>query len=364
MAQAPETFIALEGAAVRRTVAARCCQRGDAALAIHAVFIFLQSGEMLVSHTSPLIHLDSDLLSGLFAAIRDFVRHTLGREMRDFKAGDYWYHYDVYQNLIALGLTDDTDDKLQVEALLHSLNVMFFEKFDRVLRKWDHSIDAFRVFTPTIDELLHTYHESSEDARSRMSSIEWLLTTFGTILDPVLLGVLAGNALIIRGNPAKLEELSRALKQTLRYSVPNMPNITDVHMAQGILDSLKQQPDYQSTVLGVSEKVYHALTTKEHLSHHVFLSLEPDPPACLTPSDQPTLDIARLVRSSGGDLSAQARLLDFQLTLLREQLHTLEQLRKNQPHLSSEQQREILHIDAERFHLLRYLADRSAFDTT
>jgi len=359
----PVTFIAVRRTAVLRTCARSCCRGSDTALAIHAVFIFRQSGEMLISHTSPLVHLDSDLLSGLFAAIRDFVLHTLGREMRDFKAGDYWYHYDVHQNLIALGLTDDTDDKLQVEALLHGLNVLFFEKFERVLRKWDHSTDAFRVFTPTIDEALRAYHEASEDARSRMTSIEWLLTTFGKTLDPVLLGVLAGNALIVRGNQEKIEQLSRALKQTLRYSVPNMPNITDVQMAQGILDSLKQQRDYQATLLGVSEKVYHALTTLEHLAHHVFISLEPDPPACLTPPDQPTLDIAGLVRSSASDLSAQARLLDFQLTLLREQLHTLVQLRKDQPNLSPEQQRDILHFDAERFHLLSYLTDRSAFET-
>lgn len=318
---------------------------------------------MLVSHTSPLVRLDSDLLSGLFAAIQGFARDTIGKEMRDFRAGDYWYHYDVLHNLIALGLTDETDDKPQVEALLHGLNVMFFEKFERALRNWDRTIEAFRVFTPTIEDALRAYHEASEDARSRMSSIEWLLATFGKTLDPVLLNVLAGNALIVRGNPQKIEEVSRALKQTLRYSVPSMPNITDVQMAQGILESRKKQRDHRSTLLGVAEKVYHALTTPEHLAHHAFVSLAANPPACLTSPDEPTLDIARLARSSGGDPSAQARLLDFQLTLLREQLSTLVRLRKAQPGLSPEQQRELLHFDAERFHLLTYLADKFAFET-
>jgi hypothetical protein len=317
---------------------------------------------MLISHTSPLVRLDSDMLSGLFVALRAFARDTVGREVRDFKAGDYWYHYDVLHNLIALGVTNETDDKLQVEALLHSLNVMFFEKFERVLRNWDRSIEAFRDFSSTIEDALHAYHEASEDARSRMSSIEWLLATFRNILDPILLSVLAGNAIIIRGDPQKIDEVSRALKQTLRYSVPSMPNVSDVQMAQRILDSRKKQRDYRPTLLGVSEKVYQALTTLEHLAHNIFISLETEPPACLTPSDRPTLDIASLARSSGGDLSAQARLLDFQLTLLREQLRTLVQLRRAQPGLSLEQQRNTLHLDTERFRLLTYLADKSAFE--
>ena len=53
---------------------------GRAIMTLHSVFIFLQSGETLVSHTSPVVKLDHTLLTGLLTAIREFGHEAIKEE--------------------------------------------------------------------------------------------------------------------------------------------------------------------------------------------------------------------------------------------------------------------------------------------
>lgn len=332
-------------------------------MTLHDIFIFLQSGENLISHISPVVRLDQTLLTGLLTAIREFGHEAIAEEVRTIGAGAYRFHYDVLGNLITVGLADSNAEELEVQAVLHGLNVLFFNQFERNLRNWDGSSRAFQAFVPVIDEALRAYNESSQVAKLSMSSTEYLLSTFGETLDAVLVNLLVGNAVIIGGSAEKISQLSEALNHVLPFSIPNMKDITDVETAQSILDSRKEQRRKHPTLLGVSEKVYRGLTTPEHLEHHLFINVSQEPPVYLAPLRQPSMDIAKRAIAASSDGPTQAKLLRLQIESLSAQLNSFLSFRQSAPSLTLEDLRTLLHFDSERLHLLAFLAKESVLST-
>jgi hypothetical protein len=326
---------------------------------LHSIFIFLQSGENLISRISPVVRLDQTLLTGLLTAIREFGHEAIAEEVRTIGAGAYRFHYDVLGNLITVGLADGNADELEVQAVLHSLNVLFFNKFERALRNWDGGVRLFQPFVQTIDDALRAYNESSQVAKRRISSTEYLLSTFGEVLDVILVNLLVGNAIIVGGGDKKITQVSEALNHILPFSVPNMQGIADVETAQSILDSRKQQRRRHPTLLGVSEKVYRGLTTPEHLEHHLFINVTQDTPVYLAPLHQPSMDIAKRAIAASSDGSTQAKLLELQLESLSAQLNSFVSFRQSAPNLTLEDLRTLLHFDSERLRLLAFLAQES-----
>lgn len=328
-------------------------------MTLHSIFIFLHSGENLISHISPVVRLDQTLLTGLLTAIREFGHEAIDEEVRTIGAGDYRFHYDVLGKLITVGLADGNDKELEVQAVLHSLNVLFFNQFERILKNWDGSARPFMAFVPVIEAALRAYNESSHVAKRRMSSAEYLLVTLGEALDVVLLNLLVGNAIIVSGDGEKINQISEALNHVLPFPVPNMQGIADAETAQGILDSRKLQRRKGPTLLGVSEKVYKALTTPEHLEHHIFFNLSQDAPVYLAPLRQPSMDIAKRALAASKDGPTQARLLELEFESLRVQLNSFISFRQSAPDLTLEDLRTLLHFDSERLRLLAYLAQES-----
>ena len=328
-------------------------------MTLHSIFIFLQSGENLISRISPVVRLDQTLLTGLLTAIREFGHEAIAEEVRTIGAGAYRFHYDVLGNLVTVGLADGNADELEVQAVLHSLNVLFVNKFERALRNWDGSVKLFQPFIQTIDDALRAYNESSQVAKRRMFSTEYLLSTFGEVLDVILINLLVGNAIIVGGGDKKITEVSEALNHVLPFSVPNMQGITDVETAQSILDSRKQQRHKRPTLLGVSEKVYRGLTTPEHLEHHLFINVSQDTPMYLAPLHQPSMDVAKRAIAASSDGSTQAKLLELQLESLSAQLNSFISFRQSAPNLTLEDLRTLLHFDSERLRLLAFLAQES-----
>lgn len=351
--------------------------KGDKIM-MHSVFIFLQSGETLVSHTSPVVKLEQTLLTGLLTAIREFGQEAIAEEIRTIGAGEYRFHYDVYdktQNvpsgnsdspdapigLITVGLADGNADELEVQAVLHSLNVLFYAQYEPLLIKWNGDVKPFQSFLPIINDALEAHNQRSQVAKLRISSGEYILETFEETLDVLLLNILVGNAIIITGvKKKKFEELSEAIDTILPFTVPNMPGITDLETAQGILESRKDQQRKRPTLLGVSESVYRSLTTPENLNHYLFVNISKKSPVFIAPINQPSMDIAKQALEFAKDDSAlQAKLLKLQLDTLRGQLTSFNELRRSAQHFTLEHLRELLHLNSERFRLLTYLSQES-----
>ncbi|MFX1342316.1 MAG: hypothetical protein ACFFAL_06415, partial [Promethearchaeota archaeon] len=203
-------------------------------MTMHSVFIFLQSGETLLSHTSPVVKLDHTLLTGLLTAIREFGQEAIDEEIATIGAGAYRFHYDVLDPLITVGLADGNADELEVQAVLHSLNVLFYNQYEPQLKNWSGDIKPFQSFMPVINEALKAHNERSQVARRRITSTQYILETFDVTLDVLLLNILVGNAIIITGvKNKKFDELSQAIDQVLPFTVPNMPGISDIETAKG-----------------------------------------------------------------------------------------------------------------------------------
>ncbi|MFX1317677.1 MAG: hypothetical protein ACFE9D_11945 [Promethearchaeota archaeon] len=330
-------------------------------MTMHSVFIFLGSGETLVSHTSPVVKLEQTLLTGLLTAIREFGHEAISEEISTIGAGEYRFHYDVYDPLITVGLADGNADELEVQAVLHSLNVLFYAQYESLIKKWNGDVKPFQSFLPIINEALIAHNERSQVAQRRISSTEYILEVFEDTLDIVLLNILVGNAIIITGaKKKKFEELSEAIDNVLPFTVPNMPGITDLETAQGILESRIDQRRKRPTLLGVSEKVYRSLTTPENLEHYLFVNLTKKSPVFIAPFNQPGMDLAKqALELAKDDPALQAKLLELQLDTLRAQLTNFLDFRRSAPHFTLEHLRILLHLDSERFRLLTYLSQES-----
>jgi hypothetical protein len=352
--------------------------KGGKTMTMHSVFIFLQSGETLVSHTSPLVKLEQTLLTGLLTAIREFGQEAIAEEIRTIGAGEYRFHYDVYDKtqtaskedsdaseapigLITVGLADGNADELEVQAVLHSLNVLFYAQYEPLLVKWSGDVKPFQSFLPIINDALEAHNQRSQVAKRRISSAEYILEVFEETLDVLLLNILVGNAIIITGvKKKKFEELSEAIDAVLPFTVPNMPGITDLETAQGILESRKDQQRKRPTLLGVSESVYRSLTTPENLNHYLFVNITKKSPVFIAPINQPSMDIAKqALEFAKDDSGLQAKLLELQLDTLRAQLTSFNEFRRSAQHFTLEHLRELLHLDSERFRLLTYLSQES-----
>jgi hypothetical protein len=347
-------------------------------MAMYSVFIFLQSGETLVSHTSPVVKLEQTLLTGLLTAIREFGHEAIAEEIRTIGAGEYRFHYDVYERphsstsgetasfvspmgLITVGLADGNADELEVQAVLHSLNVLFYAQYEPLLKKWNGDVKPFQSFLPIIHDALEAHNERSSVAKRRIYSAEYILEMFEDTLDVVLLNILVGNAIIITGvKKKKFEELSEAIDNVLPFTVPNMPGITDLETAQGILESREDQRRKRPTLLGVSEKVYRSLTTPDNLEHYLFVNLTKKSPVYIAPFNQPGMDLAKqALEFARDDPPLQAKLLELQLDNLRAQLTNFIEFRRSAQHFTLEHLRVLLHLDSERFRLLTYLSQES-----
>lgn len=329
-------------------------------MAMHSVFIFLHSGETLVSHTSPVVRLEQTLLTGLLTAIREFGHEAIAEEIRTIGAGEYRFHYDVLVPLISVGLADGNADELEVQAVLHSLNVLFYNQFEYILKKWNGDVKPFQSFTPIILAALKAHNERSKVAQKRISLTEYLLETFDTTLDVLLLNILVGNAIIITGvKKAAFEQLSEAIDQVLPFTVPNMPGISDIETVQEILKSRENQPHKRPTLLGVSQDVYRSLTTPENLERYLFVNLTQNPPVYIAPLHQPNMDLAKQALTLSDKSSLQAKILELQLDNLRAQLNAYIEFRNAAQHFTLEDLRRLLYYDSERFRLLAYLSQES-----
>ncbi|MFX0169682.1 MAG: hypothetical protein ACFE89_10055 [Candidatus Hodarchaeota archaeon] len=334
-------------------------------MTLHSVFIFLSSGETLVSHTSPVVKLEQTLLTGLLTAIREFGHEAIAEEVRTIGAGEYRFHYDVLAPLITVGLADGNADELEVQAVLHSLNVLFYNQYEIQLKKWSGDVKPFQAFIPIILSALKAHNERSQVARKRISQTEYILEKFNDALDVLLLNILVGNAIIITGVDYKtFEQLSEAIDQVLPFTVPNMPGISELETAKGILESRENQPHKRPTLLGVTEEVYRTLTTPDNLEQYLFLNLNKTPPVYLAPLHQPSMDLAKQALTQSDDGRLQAKLLELQLETLRAQLNSFIDFRRSAQHFTLEQLRSLLHFDSERFRLLAFLAQESVLSHT
>lgn len=320
------------------------------------MFIFLRSGENLVSVISPVVKLDQTLLTGLLTAIREFGHEAIEEEIRTIEAGVYRFHYDVLDELVTVGLADSDADVLEVQAVLHSLNVLFLDRYQQIFVKWDGGTRMFEGFTPIIQQALDAHNLRAVTKKEELTSAEFLLNALGDVLDVLLLNILIGSAVILACDGEKTTKIRESLDELLPFRIPHMEAINDVEVVQGILQSRKDQIHKTPTLLGVTEEVYDLLSTPEYTKYYLFLkSKSEDDCSYSSPTDQPELTIAKTALRLGNSLSEQGRFLEFQLKHLIKDLRSYIRFRKQHPDLLENDIQVLLHLSSERFQILVFL---------
>ncbi len=244
---------------------------------------------------------------------------------------------------------------MEVQAVLHSLNVLFLNKYEQTLKRWDGGTRIFQGFIPIIQQALAS-HNIRFVEKQELTSAEFLLSFLGETLDVLLVNILIGSAIFISCDLEKTKKLRESLDELFPFRIPHMVEISDVEIAQEILQSRKEQVQKTPTLLGVTGKVYDLLTTPEFTEHYLFLkdSLEGE---CVhqAPPNQLQMNIAKTSLGLGDSLSEQGKFLEFQLRELLAELRSFVSFRKNSPDLSFEDIQSLLHLSPERFELLIFL---------
>jgi hypothetical protein len=303
-----------------------------------------------------MVKLDQTLLTGLLTAIREFGHEAIEEEIRTIEAGVYRFHYDVLEELVTVGLADSDADVLEVQAVLHSLNVLFLDRYQQIFTKWDGGTRMFEGFRPIIEQALDAHNFRAVTEKQELTSAEFLLDKLGDVLDVLLLNILIGSAIILACNAEKTTKIRESLDELLPFRIPHMEAISDVEVAQGILESRKDQIHKTPTLLGVTEEVYDFLSTSEYATPYLFLkSASEDECIYRSPTDQPELTIAKTALRLGNSLPEQGRFLEFQLKYLIDDLRSFIRFRKQYPDLLIEDIQALLHLCPERFQLLVFL---------
>ncbi|MFX0096133.1 MAG: hypothetical protein ACFE7E_00065 [Candidatus Hodarchaeota archaeon] len=129
---------------------------------IHNVYIIdAESGICLLSRKYGSIELDENIVSGYFAAIRNFVGEIVqdgGKPLKErarmIDMGIYDIVYVHSGDILAVACIDKRDDENIVRNVLEDIAKRFGSEFESELRKSTGEVAIFRSFVSVLDRLL------------------------------------------------------------------------------------------------------------------------------------------------------------------------------------------------------------------
>lgn len=129
---------------------------------IHNIYVIdAESGICLLSRKYGSIELDENIVSGYFAAIRDFIGEIAqdkGKPLRErarlIDMGVYDIVYVHSDDVLAVACIDKRDDENIVRKALEDITQRFTSQFENELSEATGEIAIFNSFRPTLDEVL------------------------------------------------------------------------------------------------------------------------------------------------------------------------------------------------------------------
>ncbi len=203
--------------------------------------------------------LDSDLISGFFAAIQQFADH-ISTSLEEIKLGSKIYTFLATDKIYLAIQTDITQYKVK-KAILQNLKTQFEDKFREELNRPLVDTDNFRNFNEVIDivcsneniaQLIIKNETSEEEPEEMQKSLLLLFNLIKKDLDKVIYALILGDSVIVTGDKALVKlaidtlalfTFNRApeiIYWTKEYTIGDIvggpPILTDVYKTGVIVD--------------------------------------------------------------------------------------------------------------------------------
>ncbi len=241
---------------------------------IHYLYLFHKSGLNLTSVklSTRQINVSPDLVSGFLSALRMFGQDLLSDDITSIETGTYKFAWDEAEPVLCVALMDKEDDELAALAVLKTLNALFLERFKQNLQRWTGEVAIFRTFNPVVKEVIQDYLPSFEEAPSEGElnpAVFQLWGQFGTGLDVIVFGLLAGVPLLVIGQKTQNEQIINALRTLQKRRIPVMW----FDDASAALQVLRDQSTPLSFILSLPPRAYESTFEKEEHTDLTYVSI-------------------------------------------------------------------------------------------
>ncbi len=188
-------------------------------MSIAAIYVLLEDGRCIFNHNlvpSPPPYL---LVTGLLAALQDFVHEVSNSYIKNFSAGDYTFYCEKRGYIqVVIASTTHLEDKSHIEFNLLQITLRFINKYGELLEDWEGDTVIFDSFIGDLEEILGKDN---------------LLMRESVPTDPLT------SLTLVRLN-RDLQKTAQALLQIQKGTVVDISKISErtVYQTQGDLDKL------------------------------------------------------------------------------------------------------------------------------
>jgi hypothetical protein len=154
-----------------------------------------------------------------------FGQDLLSDDITSIETGSFQFAWDEAEPVLCVALMDREDDEVAALAVLKTLNALFIERFKPNLQRWTGEVAIFRTFDPVVKEIVNDYlptFETPPGDKDLHPAVLQLWGQFGTGLDTIIFGLLAGIPFLVIGQKARNQRVISALRTLQKRRLPVM----------------------------------------------------------------------------------------------------------------------------------------------
>jgi len=334
---------------------------------IHQLYHFHKSGLVLTSEAFGVkqLNISPELVSGFLSALRMFGQDLLSDDVTQIETGNYKFVWDFADPVLSVALCDRKDDGVDILGILKTLNALFLERFQSQLRRWTGEVVSFRDFVPVAREVVRDYLPSPEKSAAEdtlQPDILGLWERFGSGLDTLVYGLVAGVPLLVVGRKPQNQPVIAALRSLQFRRIPVM-YFKDAGAA---LQVLRDRPPHLSFILSVPSRAY-ALTfanAPEKGLMHVALDVQEAKVQAIgfQPKQLSIVETINHAANTLGKTGAQLRrVADTAFLTARSRVEEVAQLLAVTPDLPDEDGAALLRVSLSDYQMFKGLADQGGY---
>ncbi|UYP43793.1 hypothetical protein NEF87_000078 [Candidatus Lokiarchaeum ossiferum] len=123
------------------------------------IFIIQKGSSFLLLHrsfTTKTIAMNGVLFSGMISAISLFTKELKIGQITHFETGDHRVLISSNQDIIVVGIVEESKEDNFVEISLKKISEQFYEQFGQNIKNWNGDTQIFEPFAKNVDEIVYS----------------------------------------------------------------------------------------------------------------------------------------------------------------------------------------------------------------
>jgi hypothetical protein len=294
-----------------------------------------------------------------------FGQDLLSDDVTQIETGNYQFVWDLADPVLSVALCDRRDDGVAILAILKTLNALFLERYQSLLRRWTGEVVSFREFVPLAREVVRDYlpspEQSEKEDRLQPEVLE-LWQRFGDGLDTLVYGLIAAIPLLVVGRKPQNQPVITALRSLQSRRIPVMY----FEDAGAALQVLRARPPHLSFILSLPGRPYESTFANALEKKLMHVALDVQEAAVHAVGFEPKqLNIAETIKHAAntlGKTGAQlSRVANTAFLTARSRVEEVAQLLAVTPDLPDEDGAALLRVSLSDYPIFKGLADQGGY---